>query len=199
MLSARLPGVSSGASLTYAVNSATAFVNTWTSRKYDPWDDFQESPEVILAPAEIGEICLQVAEAYYFIDIGQTTRDGNEDLYWDDFLERKKEELKEIGVSPTWETQTISLDSNDCMLIGSRSATGGMWPRVIPFTAQVISATTNIWIQPDDYTIRMGGDYTDEYPDAWYLDVNTGSSVEGTLRYMRTYRKDTIDYMRYGQ
>ena len=206
MLSNRLPGVAAGSDLTSAVNRASAFVNTW-AQDYDPFDDFQESPEVILAPAEIGSVCLEVAEAEYYIEIGQVQRDGNDDFTWHDFKALKKEELKEINIEPTWETQAISLNSDYVMLIGSRTTSGGMWPRIIPFTAQVISASGDSavqWVQPDDWQVILGGENitrvnSSQFPDAWYLVVNRGSAVEGTLRYMRTYRNDTIDFMRYGR
>jgi len=199
MLSARLPGSPSGTDLTLAVNRASSFVNTWANR-YDPFDDYQESPESILAPAEIGELCLISAEAFYYKQIGQRSRNGEEAQRWHEFLYGKdgiKKQLVDIRIEPEWKTQTISLTSDKTMVIGSRTTTGGMWPRVIPFTAQVISATNNVWIYPDDWYIRQGGLYDDEYCDAWYFDCDSGSSVEGTLRYMRTYRNDNIDYARY--
>ena len=195
MLSNRLPGVEASSDLTLAVNRASGFTNTWAIH-YDPFDDYQESPEEILAPAEIGSICLEVAEAEYYLEIGQVERDGNDSFTWSDFKDIKKEELKTINVEPTWETQTISLNSDNVMVIGSRSTTGGMWPRIIPGTAQVIDGS-NVWARMDDWVIRKGGYYDDEWPDAWYLDVNRGSSVSGTLKYMRTYRNDTRDYMKY--
>ncbi len=202
MLSDRLPGTAASADLTLAVNRATSFVNTW-AKDYDPFDDYQESPESILAPPEIGDICLSAAEAFYYKEIGQRSRDGNETGYWQQYLYGDSEmmglrqQLMEITIEPTWETQTISLNSNNAMIIGSRTTTGGMWTRVIPFTAQVISGGSSVWVCPDDWSIRKGGNYTDEYPDAWYLDANTGSSVEGSLRYRRTYRNDAMDYARY--
>lgn len=200
MLSNRLPGSPSGSDLTLAVNRASSFVNTW-AHKYDPFDDYQESPEAILAPAEIGELCLISAEAFYYKQIGQRSRNGDEVQKWHEFLYKGegsiRYQLEHIKIEPEWKTQTISLNSDNAMIIGSRTTTGGMWPRVIPFTAQVISATSNVWITPDDWYIRKGGLYDDEYRDAWYLDCDSGSSVEGTLRYMRTYRNDHLDYARY--
>ena len=204
MLADRIPGSPASTDLTLAVNRANGFVNTW-AKNYDPFDDYQESPEAILAPAEIGSICLEVAEAEYYLEIGEVQRDGNDSFTWHDFKELKKEQLKEINIEPTWETQTISLNSDYVMVIGSRSTTGGMWPRVIPHTAQVISASGDAsvqWIQPDDWHIVLGGDNisrisSSQFPDAWYFVANRGSSVEGTLRYMRTYRNDAKDYMRY--
>jgi len=182
-----------------AVLEATAFVNTWSSKKYDPFDDYQESPELILAPREIGRICLQVAKAYYYMGVGEIYRDGNENASWELILETYRSQLISIDIQPTWETQAISLNTDNSMVIGSRVTTGGMWPRVIPQTAQVISGAGNTWLYPDDWTITKGGDYDDEYLDAWYLRADTGSTVEGTLRYMRTYRNDGRDYARYSR
>ena len=195
MLSARLPGTANTDDLSLAINRATGFVNTWAIH-YDPFDDFQASPEAILAPAEIGSVCLEIAEAEYYLEIGQVERDGNDSFTWHDFKELKKDELKSIEIAPTWETETISLNSDNVMGLGSRTTTGGMWPRVIPYTAQVISGST-VWARNDDWTIRRGGAYDDEWPDRWYLDANRGSSVTGTIRYMRTYRNDQRDYMMY--
>ncbi len=202
MLSARLPGTPDSSYLQLSVNRATSFVNTWAT-KYDPFDNYQESPEEILAPDEIGEICLLAAEAFYYKQIGQRSRNVDEVQYWNAVLyggegiTSLKTQLGDIEIEPTWETQTISLNSNHVMVIGSRTTTGGMWPRIIPFTAQAISGGSNTWTQPEDWYIRTGGNYNDEYWDAWYFDVTSGSSVEGTLRYMRTYRNDGIDYARY--
>jgi hypothetical protein len=207
MLSARLPGTATSTHLTDAVNRASAFVNTWAIN-YDPFDDYQESPEAILAPQDIGEICLEVGVAMYYKARGQITHDGLIDETIDGQLLRKRTELKEIQIEPTWSTQTISLNSDNVMVIGSRTTTGGMWPRIIPFTAQVISANgdaTTQWVQPDDWEIVRGGDNkfnnsgSSQFPDAWYFVVDSGSSVEGTLRYMRTWRNDTRDYMRYSR
>jgi len=197
MLTSRLPGISDGDTALNVINRGTSFVNTWTSKRYDPWDDFTESPEAAVAPYEIVEICLEVSEVFYYLDIGQKSRDGNDLTVYHDFLKGKKEELLSIDISPTWHNQAISLNSNKNMVIGNR--TSGTWTRVIPFNANIISNGTSIWTHPQHWTIRKGGNYVDEYTDAWYLDCNTGYSVEGTLKYMRTYRKDCMDYARYSK
>lgn len=197
MLTNRLPSDASDANsdISNAIVRATSFVDTW-AYKYDPFDDYQASPEVILAPAVIGEIALEVAEAYYFMGVAQRQRDGDTLKYYDSILIVKRDELRNANITPVWIEQTVALDSNDCMIIGDRTVTGGMWPRVIPFTAQIINGST-VYVMPDDFTIRKGGANDNEYPDAWYLDTTESSSVAGTLRYMRTYRNDSHDYMRY--
>jgi hypothetical protein len=182
--------------VTDAVNRATGFVNTWTSKRYYPWDDYQTSPLVTRAPYEIVHACIEVGKAFYYMRIGQIFRDHGENVAWQAVLDYYKDYLGSIEVQPTWEEQSISLNSNNAMVIGDRNA-GGAWPQVIPQTAQVISDASNVWLQPDDWYIRKGGEYTDEHYDAWYFYAES-SSTEGTLRYQRTYRKDGMDYARYG-
>ena len=188
--------------MTYAVNRATSFVNTW-AKDYLPFDDYQESPETILAPPEIGEFCLKAGEAFYYLETGQRNRDGNEDVGWNNFLygndetEGLKDRLKTIRIEPTWERQTISLDSNNVMLLGTRNSTTGAFERVIPYKANITGTSTALQ-RNDEFIIRRGGDYDDEYHDAWYLDVDSNASVtNGTIHYLRTYRKDAKDYAEY--
>lgn len=190
--------VNSRGEMTDAIYQATAFVNTY-ARNYWPFDEFNSSasPQVPRAPYEIVSICKQVAKLYYYQNIGERYRDGNEGEVIGDQFDRYKDELRSIRIEPTWEEQTVSLDSNNAMVVGDRNA-GGMWPQVIPQTVQVISGSTNVWVSPDDWTVTMGGRYDNEYPDAWYLYAES-SSVEGTMRFMRTYRNDRGDYARYGQ
>ncbi|HUX59530.1 MAG TPA: hypothetical protein VMV77_21330 [Bacteroidales bacterium] len=198
MLSDRIPGTSDGTDLLNAVNRATSFVNTWTSKVYDPWEDFQASPELLLAPQVIGEICIEVAEAMYYMLIGQIQRDGEGNDLWRQLLDDKKEELQNIDVNPEWKSQAISLDSNKRMVVGTRNTVTGVYPRVIPFNANVISGAGNNWNRGTDYYVRQGGINRDENSDAWYFDAQS-SSLEGTLNYLRTYRKDTKDYMTYSR
>lgn len=202
MLDARLPGNADSSDATSAVNRASSFVNTW-AKDYLPFDDYQVSPETILSPAEIGEICLKASEAFYFLEIGQRNRDGNEDTGWYNFLygndevEGLRQRLEKIRIEPTWESQTISLDSNNAMQLGSRNSTTGTFEKVIPYQAN-ISGTSSALQRCDDFFIRKGGVYNDEYNDAWYLDVNRGvTTTNGTVHYLRTYRKDAKDYADY--
>lgn len=180
--------------ITDAVFQATDFVNTWAN-KYDPFDEYDTSPDAPRAPHVIVRATLEVAKAIYFLRIGQIFRDGQEQTSWQDVLAYYQDYLMKVQVSPEWKTQAVSLDSNNAMVIGSLT-TGHMYPRVIPQTAQVISGSSNTWLQPDDFTIAKGGRYDDDDPQAWYLYADS-SSVEGTLRYMRTYRNDFLDYGKY--
>lgn len=180
--------------VTDAVDQATDFCNTWAI-KYDPWDEYDTSPDTPRAPNSIVRICLEVGKAYYHMAIGEIWRNREEQTTWEQVLAFYETRLKTIKVAPTWEEQTISLGSDNAMVIGSRTNTGGMWPRVIPQTAQVISGTT-VYLQPDDWHISKGGEFDNEYRDAWYLYAES-SSLSGTLRYMRTYRSDGYDYATY--
>jgi len=181
--------------ITDAVNRSSGFINTWTSRHYDSWDDYDSTASAVRAPEEIVYQCLEVGKAMYFQGIGQNTRNGEEVAFWKDMIESYKAELQIIKVAPTWEEQTISLNSNNAMIIGNRNG-GGTWTRVLPFRSNVVSDASNVWTLPGDWIICEGGRYDDEYRDAWYFYAES-SSVEGTLRYMRTYRNDSLDYATY--
>jgi hypothetical protein len=200
LLSKELPkdAVSDEEHLTTAVAQASSFVDTWTSNHYDPFDDYttSEGTETFPAPQAIVRECLEVAKAIFWMGVGQVFRDGEEKSSWQDFLDNKETSLSKIKVNPEWKSQAISLNSSNAMVIGARS-TAGFWPRIIPHTAQVVSGESNVWLKPDDWYIQQGGEHEDEYSDAWYL-YAASSSVEGTLRYMRTHRNDGFDYARYG-
>lgn len=183
--------------ITDAVNMATTFVNGWAEH-YDPFDEFSVSPDTVNAPANIESICLEVGEAFYFRNIAQIDRNGEEMTFWNDVLNTNKETLKEINIEPEWIEQTIILDSNDAMIIGDRNG-GGDFPRVIPQKAQIITTGKAVFIRFDDWDIRRGGVYTDQYPDAWYLYAETTAMNGHILRYMRTFRNDSIDYARYNK
>lgn len=202
--------------LTNAVTEATAFVNTWTSRNYLEWEEYSTEEEegagasssssssssstdasiagpetyIINAPREIARICLQVAKIMYWQGQGQISRDGEEDEKLEARLEYYRQLLEKIEISPVKKNVSISLDTNGCQLIGRNQ-------NVVPWSSYVISATTNIWNQGEHWTIRKGGLYDDEYYDGWYFDAsNYTSTMEGTLYYWRSYRRDTKDYMR---
>lgn len=182
--------------ITDARFDSTGFVNTW-AQHYDPFDEYQASPEITQAPRSIVFITYRVAEAMYHTNAGVINRDGNEQTYWEDVLEKYKKQLMEIQIEPVWVEQTVALDGNNAMAIGDLNG-GGYYPRVLPVRATVTSAASNTWLCPDDWCIKKGGQYTDEDPGQWYLYSQT-SSLEGTLRYMRTYRNDGLDYGRYGE
>jgi len=181
-----------------AVDRASAFVDTWTSNKYYPWDSFTASPLTINAPSEIEHACIQVAVALYKQRIAERSRDGQEIVSNGEMLEYWRQYLQSIDVSPTWETETISLDSSTLSMgLGSRT-NSIVWTQVIPQTVQVTSGSGNVWTQPDDFEVTLGGRYNNEYRDRWYLRADS-SSFEGTVRYMRSYRSDGLDYARYSR
>ncbi len=181
--------------LTKAVNRATSFVNTWTSKKYDPWDNFTTN-DVTVAPDAIVEIAVEVAKMFYQKTAGVVWRDGEDNDLYADAKENFKTELMDIIVPPEFQTLTISLDPNDSMVIGSRTTTTGIWTRVLPAFSHITSASVNIYVYGEDFAISKGGYNEDEYPDAWYLRAED-SNVEGVLSYQRTYRKDMHDYLVY--
>ncbi|MBU2177661.1 MAG: hypothetical protein KJ556_21425, partial [Gammaproteobacteria bacterium] len=203
--------------LTNAVTEATAFVNTWTSRNYLEWEAYSTQAEegagasssssssstsgdgsraddttyTINAPNEIARICLQVSKIMYWQGQGHISRDGEEDEKLEGRLEYYRQLLEKIEISPVKKDVTISLDTNGCQLIGRNL-------NIIPWNSYVVSASTNMWNQGEHWTIRKGGTYDDEYYDGWYFDAsNYTDTMEGTLYYWRSYRKDTKDYMRF--
>ena len=198
MLTRRLPSdaYNGGNEIVDAVYASSALVNSVCSH-YDPFDEYTASPEATAAPREIVDATYRIAEAMYFMNVGTRHRNGEELPYWQKVVADYTALLRTIRIEPLWVSQSIVLDANNAMGIGDRNA-GGMWPRVIPQTAQVISAGSSVWLQPDDWEMRRGGSFTDEYPDRWYLYASS-SSVEGTLRYMRTFRNDAYDYAKYGR
>lgn len=182
--------------LNKAVARATGFVNSWTSKKYDPWDDYDSDDDTTRAPNDIVEITVEVAKLFYRKIAGDVWRDGEDGESFTDSREAYKTELEAVNITPVFLTQTVSLDSNDSMVIGSRTTTAGIWTRVLPANAFITSAESNIYTYGDEFCITKGGANEDEYSDAWYLRAST-SDVEGTLSYMRTFRKDMADYLAY--
>lgn len=181
--------------ITRAVNSATGFVNSYTSNRYDIWDNYDSSNDIPRAPDVIVAYTLKIAKIYYYQAIGDVWRDGGEAVTFQEVIDSQKNELLKLLVPPDWNTQAVSLDSNYCMVIGSRTTTSGTWTRVIPKNAHITSDGSSTYVINDDFWINKGGEFDNEYQDAWYLRTNYGSSVEGTLNYMRTYRKDMADYI----
>ena len=183
-----------------AVNRASSECNSFAVR-YDNFDPYDTDNDAPLAPYQVQLICLNLAEAYYKLNMNYQTSDGqgHQDLYR--IIEENKQDLIDLEIYPTWESQAISLDSNRSMIIGSRTTTAGRWTRVIPPTirdlnaATVVSAGSSVWNVFEDWEITRGGIYTDEDYAAWYFRAAT-SSVEGTLNYQRTYRNDNHDYMK---
>jgi len=197
---------------TDAVTRATAFVNTYAvnylefdaytendaveESSSDSMEDEQPTIYTINAPKIIEHICLQAAIAIYKLSLDEVYRNGEEREYWEARLKGYQEDLKTIDVEPEKFSKTISLNSYGCMLIARNQ-------NIIPWTAYVISATTNVWNVGEHFEIRKGGRFDTsgssavEYIDGWYFDASVFiSSMEGTLYYHRSYRKDTKDYMK---
>ena len=178
-----------------AVNMATDFVNAYATH-YDTFDDYSSSPETVNAPLYVGMICRDVAKVFYMQLIGEVYRDGGENATWQTVLNAKKQELANLTIEPVWVEQAIVLDSNNSMIIGDRN-NGGSWPRVIPWRSEIIETGGSQFFRPDDFEIIKGGINQDDYPEAWYL-TTANTQINGhTLRYMRTFRNDGMDYARY--
>jgi hypothetical protein len=181
--------------LSNAVNSASGHVNSWTSNKYDTWDNYNETNGKPRAPFNIVDYTLKIAKVIFQQNTNSVSRGGDDDP--DELLKTYEDALKIIQVPPSFIDQTISLDSNGSQIIGSRTTTTGKWTRVVPADSHITSGGSSVYVYNDDFWINKGGDYDNEYTDAWYLRTNTGSSVEGTLSYRRTYRNDMHDYLTY--
>lgn len=106
--------------ITNAVTEASAFVNTWTSRHYETWDDYTEGTEdnyTLNAPREICYITLQIAKHMYYMNIGSITRDGAEEIDHEARIEYYRNLLEKIDIKPTKHTMEINLDDDGYMLI----------------------------------------------------------------------------------
>lgn len=188
--------------VTKAVSRASSFVNTWTSNRHYPFADYDSTTGEPTAPGDIVGYCIEVAKAYYYASIGQVSRNGEERRYWLDNLKIVREELQTIKISPEWYTKLISLDSNNIMSLGGTSVNHGVF-QVVPCNAEIIDGASN-WERNNDWKIVQGAYLSpmfdaDYISDAWYLYSLYGSSLDGTVHYMRTYRKDGGDYAQYSR
>ncbi len=181
--------------VTLAASSASSFINTWTARKYYPFEDFNSTTGTARAPAIIVAKCKEIGKAFYYLSIDEEDRDGDEKEKWTKYLDRQQKILPDIHIPASINTQVVSFDSNGAMLIGADNGIG--YPQIIPFNAKVASGSTNVWINNTNFFVRKGGLNTDEYPDAWYL-YRVDTDLEGTLTYTRTYRSDGADYASMG-
>lgn len=182
------------------VDQATSFINSHTSIHYDPFDDYLASPDTIIAPDVIGRFCIEIAKIFYLSRINQRNRKTEDNEYYQKVLTFYKNELLKINISPTWESQSITLSATyKTMLLSYTHSQSGsnFFIRVLPLSVKITSATTNTWINGYHFNIRKGYILQNEQPEGWYLDSNLGYTVEGTIKYMRTYRNDEMDYMRY--
>lgn len=198
--------------LTNAVTQASAFCNTWAmhylefeactlksigagagndSSSSSSEDDDEDY--TINAPMEIAYACLDISKAIYWQNQGQVFRDATEQKTWSDILDGYRDRLQNIEIAPTRHSLAISLDSKGFQLIGRSPHYN-----ILTHNAYITSATTNIWNLGRHYQIVRGAciDVTTYATDGWYLDARTYTTLEGTLYYYKTYRKDLIDYFR---
>lgn len=180
-----------------AVIRATVFVNTYAVNylEFDAYTVDEGSGDnddtyTINAPHEIEFICLDVAKTMYYMSIDHVNRDGTEWQRYKDELDYYKDMLKNINIEPKQYSVAISLNTDNAQLIARNQ-------NIIPFSSYITSDTTNIYTNGEDFFIRKGGVYDDEYWDGWYLDANNDPDIEGTLYYYRSWRKDGKDYIHY--
>lgn len=188
--------------LTKSVNRASSYINTWTSKRHYPFSDYDTTTGEPTAPDEIVFYCTEVAKAFYFSSIGEVSRSGEERSFWLSHLNEIKKDLQELKVSPEWLSDTISLDSNNVMSLGGSASNHGVF-NIIPHNAEITGGTSQ-WVRNDDWKIVKGeflnqayiGDYI---TDSWYLYSTVSDSLDGTIHYMRTFRKDGGDYAIYSR
>jgi hypothetical protein len=183
---------------------ASSFVSSYTSKKYELWDDYLVSPETVLVPDIIYRLTIEAGKIFYLLNVNTKQRIKEEKTLLLEQLSTLQTQLENLNLAPTWESQSISLTSDKVMQIYNTKSinifsNNHTFIKVIPNTAIINSATSNVWVNSDHFIIRLGLITNDEYPQAWYLDSALGYTVEGTLRYMRTYRIDGYDYMKYNE
>jgi hypothetical protein len=188
--------------LTKSVNRATSFVHTYTAMHHMPFDDFNATTGFPRAPDDIVNYCTQVATAMFYMSIGESSRDGKERTFWKDILIELSNELKKLRISSKWITETISVDSNDIMLLGA-DINNHQTYKVIPFNANITGGAST-WVNGTDFVIVTGeflnGLTNVEYlRDVWYLYGLENTTVDGTLHYMRSFRNDNSDYALYSR
>ena len=179
--------------LTDSVLQASNYTNTWAER-YLPFDEV-DSNQNAQSPGIVVYFCKMIAKAIYYQSIGQIFRDGSEGKTWQDELDYYKKALIEMDIEPSLHSKTIVLNSDGMMLIERNR-------EILPCHPQckIISSASpqNQWNQYEHWAIRKGKKYEGEYADGWYFDGATyKSSIEGILYYLRSYRNDKRDYMKY--
>lgn len=184
---------------TDAIYEATAFVNTYAIH-YEDFDAYttttgsgdEEDTYTINAPRVIEHITKNVAVAIYHLSIAETWRNSDERIYWEERKKSYAEMLKEIEIQPEWYSATVSLDSNGYQLLETNK-------HIIPWTAYIESASSNVWNNGEDFYVVKGPlNDSDSYRyESWYLDgSNESSDLEGTIYYERSFRNDGRDYMK---
>ena len=188
---------------TNAVTEASAFVDTWTSKHYEPWDDYTGT-STLNAPREICYITTQLAKHMYYMNIGSTQRDGAEDVDHEARIEYYRNLLTNIDVKPTEHTLTINLDDDGYQLIARNKNILTCRGYIGPIAENSSSSSDGtedsdvVWNLGVHYFIRRGSSIdTQEYwNDGWYVDGTTyKDSLSGVLHYWRSYRNDGKDYM----
>lgn len=183
--------------MTTSVTEASAFVNTWTSRRYEEWDDYEEDSDdeyTLNAPREITQICTSIAKHMYFMNTGYVQRDGSEEMDHEARIDYYRGILEKIDVRPTRHELVLSLDSDGYQLIARNQNILTHKAKIVTLT----SAGTNVWNLGKHFWILKGGliDAEDYFNDGWYVDGSTyKDELEGTLTYYRSYRNDGKDYM----
>lgn len=182
--------------ITNAVTMSNAIVNTETSDRYESWEDYSDTS--IVAPADIGFYCLQIAKHIYYQNIGSVVRDGAEEIDHEERIDYYRNLLKKIKIPPKLCTLTISLDSDGYQLIARNQ-------NILTYKGYIISSDSSSsdsgatrWNIGTHFWILKGSQIdTDSYwTDGWYLDGSSHKDdLEGTLYYYRSYRIDGKDYM----
>ena len=179
--------------LTNATVEATSLVNSWASR-YLPF------PEVDVygyaqAPGIVIYYCRQVAKCLYYMGIGQIYRDGAEKKSWQDDLQYYKKLLNELDIEPTVHTVTLDVDANGRMLIARNQNILPQHPQCCLVSSLSPQEEYNYG---EHWNISRGKLYEGEHDDGWYFTaLDDKATIEGTLYYVRSYRNDTRDYMKY--
>ena len=179
--------------ITNAVNEASSLVNSWATH-YLPFDEVSNAGAT-QAPSLVVYYCRQIAKIIYLMNIGQIFRDGSEGKTLQDDLEYYHKLVSDMSIEPTLHTKTVAFDSNYRMLIARGQ-------NIIPSHPQCKiesgASPQNAWNIGEHFNITRGRMYDGDYEDGWYLNAVTDKAeIEGTLTYVRTYRNDGYDYMKY--
>jgi hypothetical protein len=171
-----------------AVKRGSNFVNSYTAKKYYPFDNYDVVNDEVKAPDLIISICVEVAKVYYNLSLSMTNREGEEIVFWQSMLKNLQKQLTDINISPDWIIETISLDTENRMILGSSLMTNNNF-QVVPYHASIINGTENFILNDDFSIINIG--------NLWYLQSLNNSSLNGNIHYMRTYKNTGEDYALY--
>jgi hypothetical protein len=179
--------------ITNAVIEASSLVNSWASH-YLPFPEVDSNGNA-QAPGIVLYYCKQIAKCLYFMGIGQVCRDGMEKKSWQDDLQYYKKLLNELEIEPTIHSVELDVDSNGRMLIARNQ-------NILPQHTQcrLVSALSpqEEYNYGEHWNITRGKQFEGEFEDGWYFTaLDDKATIEGTLYYVRSYRNDTKDYMKY--